>query len=268
MTRFDALRAAGARALVALLVCAAFGLPRVSAADDHEHAVELVEAAIAALGGQKYLAVKTSVATGVFTGFVSGQRTVPLEFTDTFVYPDKNRTEFGRKKTKVVQSNAGDHGWKYDGARELLEAQSEEEIRQFQRFVRANIDNILRTNWRQPGVQLHAIQRTEIAPRVWTEGVAVEYDDGLRVEIFFDPSTHLPRLSRYREGAESGAAGSLAETRYHDVYFDFDGVKVPRVVDLYRDGAQTARLVYEDVQFNVSVDPQFFEQPASAKDLK
>jgi hypothetical protein len=261
------------RRAVLLAIAALVSAPARPAAadqtkDDPERARAVVDAAIAALGGPKYLAVTSAVATGVYTPFVQGHAAYPVPFVDTFVYPDRNRTEFGRKKTRVVQSNAGDRGWKYDGARELLSAQDPEEIRQFQRFTRANIDNIFRVAHKQGGVAYRYIGRTEVAPRVWTEGVAVAYPDGLSIEIYFDPQTHLPLLSRYREGAESGAAGSLVETHYHDVYLDFGGVLAPRTVDLYRDQVQTARLTYEDVKYNAAVDPGFFEQPANAKALK
>lgn len=235
---------------------------------DPAKAAAAIEAAIAALGGPKYLGVTSSVATGVYTPFVQGHAAFPMPFVDTFIYPDKNRTEFGKKKTRVVQSNAGETGWKYDGAREILTAQEPEEIRQFRRYVRANLDNVLRESWKAKGASLRYIGRTEIGPRLWAEGVAVDFEDGLSVEIYLDSSTHLPRLSRYREGAESGAAGSLVETRYHDVYLDFGGVMAPRVVDLYRDDVQTARLIYEDVKYNTPVDPKLFVQPASAKDIK
>ena len=262
------MRLSAARAAALLLAVAIVATGAAARGDeDRDRAVALLEASVAALGGPRYTAVTSAVATGVFTPFVQGQRGVPLEFVDTFVYPDRNRTEFGRKKTRVVQSNAGDRGWKYDGARQIVEAQSEEEVRTFRRFVRANVDNLLRGGWRAEGAVLHAIGRTEIAPRSYAEGVAVEFPDALRVEIFFDPRTRLPVLSRYHEGAESGAPGSLVETRYH-LYIDFGGVMAPRTVDLYRDGLQTARIVYDDVKFNVPVDPKVFEQPANAKELK
>lgn len=256
-------------ALAFLLLALVAPLPaRAQAANDPEHAKALIEAAITALGGEKYLGVTSSVSTGIYTPFVQGRAGFPIEFVDTYVFPDKDRTDFGKKKTRVIQANAGDRGWKYDGAREILSAQEPEEIRAFQRYVRANIDNLFRRTWREPGVVLRYLGRAEIAPRVWTEGAAVDFPDGFSVEIFFDLPTHLPRVSRYHEGAESGAAGSLVETRYHDVYLDFGGVKTPRTIDLYRDKVQTARLVYEDVKFNVPVDPKTFEQPASAKDIK
>jgi hypothetical protein len=258
-------RAALALALLSLVAPRAGG---AQAANDPERAKALIEAAIAALGGPKYLGVTSSVSIGIYTPFVQGRSAYPVDFVDTFVYPDKDRTDFGKKKTRVIQANAGDRGWKYDGAREILAAQEPEEIRAFQRYVRANIDNLFRRTWREPGVVLRYLGRAEVAPRVWTEGAAIDFPDGFSVEVYFDPPTHLPRLSRYREGAESGAAGSLVETRYHDVYLDFGGVKAPRIIDLYRDKVQTARLVYDDIKFNVPVDPKTFEQPASAKDLK
>jgi hypothetical protein len=253
---------------VTLAVALATALPSVARADEgRDRAVALVESAVAALGGPKYLGVTSAVATGIFTAFIQGQRSVPLEFVDTFVYPNRNRTEFGKKKSRIIQANADGRGWKYDGARQIVEPQGDEEVRAFERFVRANIDNILRGAWRQEGANVVHIGRTEIAPRTYAEGVAVEYADGFRVEIFFDPQTKLPVLSRYREGAESGAEGSLVETRYH-LYLDFGGIMAPRTVDLYRDQAQTARIVYDDVKFNVPVDAKVFVQPANAKELK
>lgn len=272
MTRRPATRRTAA-ALALLLALATFGsrapvFAQKTDKNDPEKAKAAIESAIAALGGQKYLDVKTEVATGVYTPFVQGRAAFPQPFVDTFIFPDKNRTEFGKKKTRMIQSNAGEAGWKWDGQREILEAQEDEEIRQFKKFVRANLDNVLRYGWKEPGVKLRYIGRTEIAPRLWAEGVAVDYPDGLSIEIFLDTATHLPRISRYRDAVESGGPGSLVETHYHDVYLEFGGIKAARTVDLYRDQQQTARLTYEDVRFNAPVDARVFDKPASPKDIK
>ena len=234
--------------------------------EDPEKAKALVERAIAALGGATFLGVTSEVGVGTFTAFEQGRRGIPSPFVDTFVYPDKNRTEFGKKKTRVVQSNAGASGWKYDASREALEDQGESETAAFQRFVRAHAGNVLRRFWREPGVKLHYLGREEIGPREWAEGVAVEYPDGFEVELLFD-ADGLPVISRYREGAESGAAGSLVATKYF-MYIDHGGVKAPRIVDLYRDQVQTARIVYDTVTFNASVAPSAFDRPENAKSLK
>lgn len=258
-------------AALAVVMCSC-AVVRASApaqdADERARATEIIESGIAALGGPKFLGTNSFVATGVFTSFVQGQPGVPLPFVDTYILPDRNRTEFGKKKGRVIQSNAGATGWKYDGRREVVSAQDQSEIQAFQRYVRANLFNLLKQNWRQPGVELRYLGRIEIGPRIWAEGVTVAFDDGFSVDVLFDPRTKLPVASRYREGAESGAAGSLIETRYHDVYLEFDGVKTPRTVDLYRDQAQTARITYETVRYNVPVDAGYFTQPASAKEIK
>jgi hypothetical protein len=234
---------------------------------DAVKAAGVLEAATAALGGPRYLAVKSQVSTGVFTGFVQGHRGAPVDFIDTFVFPDRNRTEFGKKKTRVVQTNTGDTGWKFDAQRDMLAAQTPEEVALFKRYIRANLDNVLRGLWRSPDAQLEYLGKIEMAPRQWSERVALTYGDGLRVELFFDLQTHLPTLTRYFEGAESGAPGSVLETRYY-FFLDHGGIKAPRTVDLYRDNVQTARVVYDTVAFNAPVEPQVFEKPATAKDLK
>jgi hypothetical protein len=265
--RFLAARAVVAVAVVAVAAAGApAGQQRPRRTEDPEKAKGLVERALAALGSEKFLAVTSEVGVGTFTPFDQGRRGVPSPFEDIFVYPDKNRTEFGKKKTRVVQSNTGTVGWKYDAARESLEDQTETETAAFQRFVRAHAGNVLRRFWREPGVKLHYIGREEIAPREYAEGVAVEYPDGFEVELLFDRAG-LPVVSRYREGSESGAPGSLVETRYF-MYIDLGGVMAPRIVDLYRDQVQTARIVYDSVTFNAPVAPTVFDRPESAKSLK
>src|SRR5262245_54487563 len=63
-------------------------------------AVAIIEAAVAELGGEKYLSLKGIETRGVFRPFAQGQRGLPIEFVDTFVYPDSERTEFGKKKSR------------------------------------------------------------------------------------------------------------------------------------------------------------------------
>ncbi len=273
MRRFAGLRIGGmlAAILAAIVVVSAQSTqvapPPPPTSPDAAQAARVLEAATAALGGPKYLAVTSQVSTGVFTAFVQGQRGAPVDFIDTFVYPDRNRTEFGRKKSRVVQTNVGDTGWKFDAQRDMLAVQTPEEVALFKRYVRANLDNILRGQWRLPDARLEYLGKAELSPRQWSDRVALTYGDGLRVEMFFDVQSHLPTLTKYFEGAESGAPGAVLETRYF-FFLDHGGVKAPRTVDLYRDNVQTARVVYDSVIFNAAVDGKLFDKPATSKDLK
>ena len=49
--------------------------------------------------------------------------------------------------------------------------------------------------------------------------------------------------------------------------FGYDEV-LQGAIYLYRDQAQTARIVYDDVKFNIPIDAKVFVQPANAKELK
>jgi hypothetical protein len=236
------------------------------AAERDPKAVSFVEAAVAALGGDRFLAVKAVQSTGVYTAFIQGQRGLPVEFVDTFVYPDHERTEFGKKKSRFIQTNAGATGWKFDASRELLEEQSEDEIKRFREGSRVALENLLRTALRDQGVAIRFIGRDEIAPRQRADGISIEFPDGFRVEAYFDSVSKLPALVRYREGAPEGA-GQTVELRFH-TFVEHAGVKLPRVVDFYKDGVQTGRAVVDDAVVDPSVPPSLFAKPASAKDLK
>src|SRR4051812_39497719 len=83
--------------LMALLGLATFGR-QDSDANDIEKAKAALEAAVKARGGSAYLNVRTEVGSGQFNQFDKGMSTVPAQFVDYIQYPDKERTEFGRKK--------------------------------------------------------------------------------------------------------------------------------------------------------------------------
>lgn len=256
-----------ARAVAVALLIVAFACPAVTAwqsppDDRSEKATGLLEAAVAALGGPRYLAVTGISSKGVYTPFSKGHATFPVEFEDVLVLPDKNRTDFGKKKNRIVQVNTGETGWKFDGPRGLLERVSPEDVRSFKIFVRGTIDNLLRSGWRDPGVKLRYSGREELQPRQWVEVVVIDFPDGFSAQVLIDPATSLPVASRH----EAPEANEVSEARYHH-YVDYDGLKVPRVVDLYKNGVQTGRVVYDVVRFNPSVPPSFFDMPADVKSL-
>src|SRR5437867_10116886 len=98
-----------------------------------ERGAQLIRAAIEARGGSRYLAFKTLAATGQYTSFDKGLSTIPMHFSDTIIYPDKERTEFGKgkKKDRRIQVNTGGSGWVYDGEAQTLKDQNEKQAREF-----------------------------------------------------------------------------------------------------------------------------------------
>src|ERR1051326_2149972 len=70
-----------------------------------ERAQEIVQRALKAVGGDRYLQVKTVTGRGLFTNFIDGVSQIPAKFVDYVVYPDKERTEFSGGGARTVQTD-------------------------------------------------------------------------------------------------------------------------------------------------------------------
>jgi hypothetical protein len=77
---------------------------------------QIINRAIEVLGGSNYLNVRTVTGRGYYTQYRDGMSQLPAKFVDYLVYPDKERTEFTGGGTHVIQANAGEGGWIFDGA--------------------------------------------------------------------------------------------------------------------------------------------------------
>jgi len=252
--------------VVAALSLLLGGVGRAQDVERDPKAVALVEAAIAELGGERYLAIKAISSKGVFTPFVKGSRGLPLEFVDIFVFPSSERTDFGKKRSLIVQANVDGRGWKYDASREVLEDQSEDELRGFRDSSRSNLESLLPSIVRDKRVSVTSLGRTEVAPRQRVDGVEASFPDGFSVELYFEPTTKEPSFLRYTEGG-AGSGGARVEIRFH-TFVAHEGVKSARIIDFYRDGVQTGRSVTDQVTVNPTVSPTIFVKRSSIKDLK
>lgn len=228
---------------------------------------ELLKQAIAARGGDAYLKFKTLTATGQFTPFDKGISTVPVQFLDIIVYPDKERTEFGKgkKKDRRIQVNVGQTGWVYDGDAETLKDQTDKQIQAHVSDLALSLDTILRGSWQQPGVRVHFYGREEIRPGERADVVAVQLKPEQTVYLWLDRYTHLPMSLSYEKIGTGGL--EKHEARFFQ-YISYDGVKFPNIVDYYRDGVQESRVNYQSVKLDAPVGEEMFAKPASVKAIK
>ena len=86
-----------------------------------EKSQAIIDHAITALGGPKYLGVQTAIGKGFFTSFKDGMTQLPSRFLDYIRYPDNERTEFNSNGIRAIQTNTGDTGWVYDGGPKKME---------------------------------------------------------------------------------------------------------------------------------------------------
>jgi hypothetical protein len=206
------------------------------------------------------------VATGQYTPFDKGVSVLPEPFIDSIVYPDKERTEFGKKKKdRRIQVNVGTAGWVYDGQALTLKDQNEKQVKSFLEGLEVDLDRLLRGGWREPGVEVRFAGREETRPGERADVVAIRLKDNLTVYLWLDGHTRLPLSLHYERQDEQGV--SKHEVRFFQ-YVSYDGVKFPNIVDFYRDGVQTGRVNYENVQINAPISEAIFAKPASVKEIK
>jgi hypothetical protein len=232
-----------------------------------ERGAQMIRAAIEARGGARYLAFKTLVGTGQYTAFDKGISTIPVAFLDMIVYPDKERTEFGKgkKKDRRIQVNTGATGWVYDGDAQTLKDQSEQQARDFLENMEVDLDHLLRGGWQAEGVETRFFGREETRPGERADVVAIKLKSGRIVYLALNGYTRLPMTLSYEQTEEKGM--SKYEVRFFQ-YVVYDGVKFPNIVDFYRDGVQVSRVNYESVKLDTPISDSLFAKPASAKEIK
>ncbi len=253
--------------IAAVLLVSATVVAAQAQTDATEQAAKLIRSAIEARGGSTYLGIKNLVANGQYTQFDGGSPTVPVPFVDTIVYPDKERTEFGRgkKKNRRIQVNVGATGWVYDGETETLKDQNEDQARDFVEGLDNDIDHILRGGWQAEGARARFVGREETRPGERADVIEVEINPGRKVTFWLDRFTHLPLSIGYEKANDKGI------TRYESRFFQYivyGGVKFPNIVDFYRDGVQISRINYQDIKLNAVMSDEIFAKPASVKAVK
>lgn len=232
-----------------------------------EKAEAIVKKAIQRLGGERYLAVKTSVGRGNFTLMKENEATLPMPFIDYIVYPDKERTEFKSGGVRDIQTNVGDTGWLYNSANKSIKDQTPEQIADFKNGIRRSLDYFLRGEWRkEKDAKLEYVGRREASLGRRNEVVRLTYTDGTSIEFEFAATDGTPAKSIYKRRNVDGT-----ETKEEDRYAQFievNGVLAPFIIDHYRDGKQTSRINYESIEFNVAVPEALFVKPTDPKKVK
>src|SRR5215470_18031863 len=214
-----------------------------------QRGAELIKQTVQARGGERFLNFTSIMQTGVYTPFQKGMSQIPIPFVDWIIYPDKERTEFGKgkKKNRKIQVNVGKTGWVYDGDAETLKDQTDKQIEEHLEGLDFDIDRLLRTATKGAGVEVGYAGREETRPGERADIVAVKLKSDQTAYILIDPQTHLP-ISLSYEKSEDGQLVKQ-EVRFNQ-YVDYDGVKFPNIVDFFRDSVQTGRLNVQSIKLN------------------
>ncbi len=233
--------------------------------NDPARAAALVRDAVTARGGDLYLSVRSVVTRGQYTGFDKGVSGDPAGFVDYIVFPARERTEFGKGDTKIIQSNSETANWIYDAVQKMIRDQTDEQVKNFQQGLRFDLDHLLRAANEQQGIKLAYIGRREAWKNTFSEAVRVDFDDGGSAILHFDSRSKLPLMIEHKTITSGGTVNS--ETRFYR-WVDFSGIQFPTLQDFYRNGTQSARVSFDIVSFNEAVPDKLFAKPLSIKEVK
>ena len=232
-----------------------------------QRGAELIKQAVQARGGERFLSFNSIMSTGIFTQFQKGLSQIPRQFVDWIIYPDKERTEFGKgkKKNRNIQVNIGKTGWVYDGEAETLKDQTDKQVEEYLESLDFDIDRLMRAASKGDGVEVGFAGREETRPGERADSVAIRFKSDRTAYLLLDSQTHLPLSLSYEKTEDGGLVKH--ETRFNQ-YVEYDGVKFPNIVDYFRDNVQTGRVNIESIKLNAQAPGELFVKPASVKAVK
>lgn len=246
-----------------LFFCSA--APAQSGAGDGQRAAAVLEKAVASLGGDRYLQVRTQVSRGKFSVLRDGGVISFQSFLDVIVFPDKERTEFKGGGSRTVQVNTGDTGWIYDGDQELIKAQTDVQVANFKRGIWTSLDNVLRGYWKGQAELTYAGRRPATLGKR-NDVLRLTYNDGFMVEFEFAVDDGLPQKAVYTRKSPDG--DEIKEEDRYAQFVDNGGIKTPYIVDRFVNGKPSSRINYESIEFNKNIPDSIFAKPASPKEAK
>lgn len=225
-------------------------LPEQSAAK----AKDLIQKAIQALGGKAFLEVRDQSAQVRLGQWDSkGQLSGYTRLYDFWKFPDKNRTEYSKKRN-IIDVYRGDKGWTLDkgGVGDLPATQTES----FQEGLKKDVFLLFRYRLNEEGM-VFRWGGSDLLDMKRVDWIEVMDSDRRTMRIALDASTHLPMRAVYLTRNKETRVKSEEEELFAN-YYNIQGVMTPLQFTRIRNGRQVYQAFYEEVQYNTGLADDFF----------
>jgi hypothetical protein len=258
-------------ALVGLLCAAAvYGQSR------QERGKQIVDEALEALGGAKYLGMRNRVETGRAYSFyreeLSGLSiaTIYVRYEQPVGTPApdqlrlRERQSFGKEEKSGAVLFAEGKGYEitFRGARPV----AQEKLERYQSTTLNNVLYILRERLNEPGM-IFEYQGSDIVDNTPVNKVDITDSENRMVTVYFHHLTKLPIRQVYvRRDPKTG--DRIEEVTLFGKYRDAGGVLWPLDVQRYRNGDRIFQMYAENVEINTGLEDKLFELPPGIKILK
>jgi hypothetical protein len=234
---------------------------------------QIIDQALSALGGERFLDMKNRVAKGRIYSFFHDELS-GLDITTTYTeyMPEKAANGLGIRERELLGKKQDysylflpDQAWDitFRGARPI----EDEAWRRYVRTTENDILYILKVRHDEPGLQ-YDYSGSEVFLSTHVEVVDITDAKDRTVRVYFDHNSFLPIRETFTWQDE--------QTREHnDEEIDYDkwrdaggGVMWPFTIERQRNGYKVYQMFATRVEANQPVPPNTFELPASAKILK
>ncbi len=215
---------------------------------------EVIQRAIQALGGERYLNVRDMTRYARLASFdTSGDLSGFTKIWDFQLLPDKNRTEYYDKRNIIYAYN-GDKGWVMDRAG--VEDAPAAAVEDFLEGMKKDIDVLFRYRMKEEGL-VFRYGGPDLLDLKQVEWVEVTDRDRRQMRIAFDVSTRWPIRAIYSVRDKETRA-RIQETEYISNYHSFQGIMTPKHIARERNGRKVYTAFIEDCQYNTGLADSLF----------
>jgi hypothetical protein len=229
-------------------------MPEASAAKAKQILAQMLDA----LGGPAYLHTRESQCSGRRSQFGhNDDLTSYMEFKDYWRFPDKNRTDFG-KKGNIIDIFSGEEGWTMD--HDGVSEEPADKVAEFQEQLGKDPKNLLRYRLKEEGLvyRYGGTDLIDLKPVDWIE-LADQKERTYRIAVARD--NHLMvRFMVITQDLES--RDRTEEVTSYANYHALDGVQTPLQVARTRNGRRVFQAFYDACTYNPNLAADFFTKAA------
>jgi hypothetical protein len=223
-------------------------------AESAAKAKEILQQTIQGLGGNAYLNIRDVTCTGRLSQFGhSGELNGFEKFVDYTIPPFKDRTE-NLPKRNIIQVMNGDKGWVLD--RGGVSDASGADVAHFEEDTAKDIDYILRTRIKQPGM-IFRYAGPDVVDLKEADWVEIVDPENRTIRIAIAKNTHLP-IRKVVDTRDANTRMKSGEIEFYSNYHAVDGVQTPFQITRERNGIKIYQVFFESCQYNTNLSDSLF----------
>ena len=230
--------------------------------DPRERARQVLAQAIEAMGGDRYLGVKTEYVKGRDFRFARDRRSGLIPFQSWTHYQDPIRWRHqifkGKRQTLQVFNLELDKAWIQEGF-QTIEELPKEVLEEFKLSVKQDLHYLLRNRLNEEGLSFFYYGPGDIAGSGKLEAVEVIDRTNDAITIYFDIESHLPVHTEAQSRDKMGLRHELRTEFFN--WHEQDGVLTPLSFHYFLDGEKSRETFFEELTYNTQFPPEYFLEP-------